>query len=333
MRNISFGDIMEQEPKLLEKMQNRLRVLHYSIHTEKSYLDWVKRFILFHDKRHPESMGTQDIERFLEYLAVELNVASSTQNQALSAILFLFKEVLRLDPGWVSASKRAKRPQKIPVVFSHAEIKQVFLHLDGVYWLMAHLLYGSGLRLMECVRLRVKDIDFDHNQILVRGGKGNKDRRSVFPGVLKEPLKIHLEKIKLMHVKDLADGRGTVFLPHALARKYPGVETDWAWSYVFPSHKLSKDPRSGVLQRHHLDGQGLQRKVKKAIRLADIPKQGSCHTLRHSFATHLLETGYDIRTIQELLGHKDVRTTMVYTHVLNKGGRGVVSPSDVLGMA
>ncbi len=322
---------MEQKPKLLDQMRNRLRVLHYSIHTETSYLDWVKRFILFHGKRHPESMGSQDIEVFLDYLAVEKQVAASTQNQALSAILFLFKEVLRIDPGWISSSKRAKRPQKIPTVFSHEEIKRIFLHLDGVCWLMGHLLYGAGLRLMECVRLRVKDLDFDHNQIIVRSGKGDKDRRTVFPVIVRDFFTVHLEKIKLMHEKDVADGVGSVYLPHALERKYPGADSEWLWSYVFPSHKLSEDPRSGVVRRHHMDGQALQRKVKKAIRLADIPKQGSCHTLRHSFATHLLEAGYDIRTIQELLGHKDIRTTMVYTHVLNKGGRGVISPSDILG--
>lgn len=319
--------------KLLDLMQQRMRVLHYSIHTERSYLDWAKRFILFHDKRHPQFMGGREIGMFLEHLAIDLDVASSTQNQALCAILFLYKEVLEIDPGWIQEKKRPKRPRKIPVVFSHDEVKQVFMHLDGVYWIMAHLLYGSGLRLMECVRLRVKDIDFENNQIIVRDGKGNKDRRSILPGVVKKPLETHLEKACQIHEKDLADGNGSVFVPHALNRKYPGVENQWEWAYVFASHRLSKDPVSRVYRRHHIDGQSLQRKIKKAISLAGIRKAGSCHTLRHSFATHLLESGYDIRTIQELLGHKDVKTTMIYTHVLNKGGQGVISPSDMLRLA
>lgn len=321
---------MEQKPKLLDQMKNRLRVLHYSLRTERAYLDWVKRFVFFHDKRHPDSMGSTEIEAFLDFLAIKKKVAASTQNQALSAILFLYKEVLRQDPGWVSASKRAKRPQKVPTVFSHAEIKMLFPHLDGTSWIMAHLLYGSGLRLMECVRLRVKDLDFDRNQVVVRNGKGDKDRRSVFPQVLKGTLKLHLDKIKSLHDKDLSDGFGSVYLPFALEKKYASLNKNWAWQYVFPSRKLSKDPKSGVIRRHHINEQVLQRKVKNAIRLAGIPKHGSCHTLRHSFATHLLESGYDIRTIQDLLGHKDVRTTMVYTHILNKSGRGVISPSDVL---
>lgn len=324
---------MSKKPKLLELMQRKMQVLHYSIHTEKSYLDWVRRFILFHDKQHPQDMGSQEIAAFLEHLAIELGVAPSTQNQALSAILFLYKEILEIDPGWVPSRKRPKNPRKIPVVFSHDEIKRLFFHLDGVYWIMAHILYGAGLRLMECVRLRVKDIDFGNNQILVRDGKGNKDRRSILPGVIKEALETQLEKNRLIFDKDLADGCGSVYIPNALSRKYPGLENQWEWHYVFPSPKLSKDPVSGIYRRHHIDGQTLQRKVKKAISLAGIPKSGSCHTLRHSFATHLLESGYDIRTIQELLGHKDVKTTMIYTHVLNRGGKGVISPSDMLKLA
>lgn len=325
--------MMNEKPKLLDQMKNRLRVLHYSIHTERSYLDWAKRFILFHDKRHPETMGSDEIEAFLNNLAVEKKVAASTQNQALSAVLFLFKEVLKKDPGWVNTGKRAKRPQKLPVVFSQDEVNRIFLYLDGVYWIMAHLLYGAGLRLMECVRLRVKDIDFDFNQVIVRNGKGGKDRISMLPRVVKEPLKSHLSKVKQLHDKDLAEGYGTVYMPFAFDRKNTAAATDWAWKYVFPSVKLSKDPRSGFFRRHHLNHQSLQRKVKNAIRMADIPKNGSCHSLRHSFATHLLVSGYDIRTIQDLLGHKDLKTTMVYTHVVNKGGSGVISPSDILRQA
>ncbi len=244
--------------------------------------------------------------------------------------MFLFNQVLKVNPGWVKNSRRAKRPKRVPTVFSNSEIQSIFSNLEGVYWIMAHLLYGSGLRLMECVRLRVKDLDFDLNQVIVRSGKGEKDRRTIFPAILKNPLMLHLEKVKLWHEKDLSAGNGTVYLSYAIGKKYPDADTEWAWQYVFPSHKLSKDPRSGLVRRHHIGEQILQRKVKKAIKLADIPKQGSCHTLRHSFATHLLESGYDIRTIQDLLGHKDVKTTMVYTHVLNKGGQGVISPSDVL---
>ncbi|MCP4673245.1 MAG: integron integrase [Desulfobacula sp.] len=321
---------MEHEPKLLDQMKNRMRVLHYSIHTENSYVDWTKRFILFHDKQHPKNMGSAEIERFLEFLAVKQKVAASTQNQALSAILFLFKEVLKIDPGWISTGKRAKRPKKLPVVFSSLEIKLILSHMDGIPWIMAHLLYGAGLRLMECIRLRVKDLDFGQNQIIVRSGKGDKDRRTIFPGIVKEPLKNHLEKVRILHEKDLSDGFGRVYLPYALERKYTNAAVEFAWQYVFPSQNLSKDPRSDIVRRHHVNPQVLQRQVKKAIRKSDIPKQGSCHSLRHSFATHLLESGYDIRTVQELLGHKDVKTTMIYTHVLNKGGRGVISPSDIL---
>lgn len=321
---------MIEKPKLLDQMRSRLRTLHYSLHTENSYLEWVKRFIQFHDLKHPESMGSNEIEMFLNNLAIEKNVAASTQNQALSAIMFLYKEVLRIDPGWAGNSRRAKRPKKLPVVFSISEVQKIMTQLDGTYWIMAHLLYGAGLRLMECIRLRVKDLDFELNQINVRDGKGGKDRRTMFPQVLRESLKIHLGKIKLLHEKDLAEGYGSVYLPNALEKKYPDAATDWSWQYVFPSAKLSKDPRSGIKRRHHLNHQNLQRKVKRAIQYAGIQKNGSCHSLRHSFATHLLESGYDIRTIQELLGHKNINTTMVYTHILNMGGKGVVSPSDKL---
>ncbi len=322
---------MQSEIGVIEALKGRIRVLHYSIHTEKSYIEWVKQFIHFHGNQHPATMGSAQIGAFLEYLAVERNVSASTQNQALSAILFLFREVLDQDPGWVSKSRRAKRPVKVPVVLSVGEIKRMFVHLDGVYWLMVHLLYGAGLRLMECMRLRVKDLDFENNQIIVSAGKGEKDRRTILPAIIRESLSLHLEKVKLAHEDDLAQGFGSVYLPYAFEKKNTRAEYEWIWQYVFPAKKRSKDPRSGKVRRHHLNEQTLQRKVKNAVKLASIPKKASCHTLRHSFATHLLESGYDIRTIQDLLGHKDVRTTMVYTHVLNKGGRGVISPSDILG--
>lgn len=324
---------MDVKPKLLDQMRAKLRYLHYSIHTEHSYLEWVKQFIQFHDMKHPETMGAAEIEMFLNNLAIEKKVAASTQNQALSAVLFLYKEVLKQDPGWIGKSKRAKRPKKLPVVFSKSEVEKVLSFVDGVYWIMAHLLYGAGLRLMESIRLRVKDLDFELNQIHVRDGKGGKDRLTMFPRMLKEPLRQHLKKVQYLHEKDMKDGYGEVYLPEALERKYPGAAMEWGWQYVFPSAKRSKDPRSGRMRRHHLHHQNLQRRVKKAMCDAGIAKKGSCHSLRHSFATHLLESGYDIRTIQELLGHKDIKTTMVYTHILNSGGQGVISPSDVLGQS
>jgi len=275
-------------------------------------------------------MGTRELEQFLTYLAVKGRVASSTQNQALSAILFMYKEVLNIELPWLNDMTRAKRPEKIPVVFSKNEIQKLFANLDGTYWTMAHLLYGAGLRLMECLRLRVKDVDFDMNQITVRDGKGKKDRVTMLPEIVKIHLQQHLDKVRIVHKQDLADGYGEVYLPYALERKYPQASREWGWQYVFPSGNRSRDPRSNKIRRHHINEQSLQRMVKKAIRKSKLIKPGSCHTLRHSFATHLLESGYDIRTVQELLGHKDVRTTMIYTHVLNKGGQGVISPSDQL---
>ena len=275
-------------------------------------------------------MGTQEVEQFLTYLAVNGRVASSTQNQALSAILFMYKEVLKIELPWLSDVTRAKRPEKIPLVFSKNETRKLLANLDGTYWIMAHLLYGAGLRLMECLRLRVKDVDFDMNQITVRDGKGKKDRVTMLPEIVKLHLQQHLEKVKIIHKQDLSEGYGEVYLPYALERKYPRANKEWGWQYVFPSRKRSLDPRSNKIRRHHINEQSLQRTVKKAIRTIKLVKPGSCHTLRHSFATHLLEAGYDIRTVQELLGHKDVRTTMIYTHVLNKGGQGVISPSDQL---
>jgi integron integrase len=319
---------MKTKPRLLDQVREKLRLKHYSIRTEQAYADWVKRFVLFHGKRHPERMGEVEIEAFLTHLAVERNVAASTQNQALSALLFLYKEVLGRELGWLDNLTRAKRPARVPVVLTSTEVRSLLARLTGRHWLMASLLYGAGMRLMECVRLRVKDIDFEYTQITVRDGKGEKDRVTMLPSSAVALLKTHLEQVKAIHEQDLREGFGEVYLPFALARKYPNAGKEWGWQYVFPATKRSGDPRSGKERRHHIEEQSLQRAVKKAIRDAGIHKPASCHTLRHSFATHLLQSGYDIRTVQELLGHKDVSTTMIYTHVLNKGGKGVRSPLD-----
>jgi len=319
-----------EKPKILDQLRQRIRRVGYSIRTEKTYLDWNKRFILFHNKRHPLEMGTAEVESFLTYLAVKKNVSASTQNQAQSAILFLYKEVLKVDIGWLNGVKRAKNSERLPVVFSRNEVNALMSYLDGIHWMMAFILYGAGLRLMECVRLRIKDVDFEYRQIVVRDGKGRKDRVTMLPETIETPLRNHLEKVKIQHTQDLAEGFGEVYLPYALERKYPNANKEWGWQYVFPATKRSIDPRSGKTRRHHIDEKTLQRAMKKAITRAKVNKPGSCHTLRHSFATHLLESGYDIRTVQELLGHKDVNTTMIYTHVLNKGGKGVISPADIL---
>lgn len=319
---------MKSSTKVLDRLRHRIRRLNYSLSTEKTYVDWNRRFILFNNKKHPEKMGVHEVERYLTFLAVRKKVSASTQNQALSAILFLYKEVLKIELGWVQDVKRAKKTTNLPVVFSKKEVLSVLNNLEGTYWLMAQLLYGAGLRLMECIRLRVKDIDFEYNQITVRNGKGQKDRITMLPNIVRDPLKLHLQRVCEIHQKDLAGGYGEVYLPYALERKYPNAAKEWGWQYVFPSYKRSKDPRSGKVRRHHINEQSLQRSVKQAVRRAGIFKPGSCHSFRHSFATHLLEDGYDIRTIQELLGHKDVSTTMIYTHVLNRGGRAVRSPLD-----
>jgi integron integrase len=317
-----------QKPKLLDRVRAVARVRHLSLRTEQAYSDWIRRFILFHGKRHPEEMGAEEIRLFLSHLAVEGNVAASTQNVALCALLFLYRDVLQVELPYVEGIHRAKRPARVPVVFTRAEVASLLSHLSHTYSLIAGLLYGSGLRLMEAVRLRVKDLDFDYMEILVRDGKGEKDRRTILPRPLAGPLRHQLERVKLLHGNDVREGFGEVYLPHALARKYPNAPKEWAWQYVFPSARLSADPRSGATRRHHASADSVQREVKGAIRLAGITKHGGCHTLRHSFATHLLEDGYDLRTIQELLGHSDVRTTQIYTHVLNRGGRGVRSPLD-----
>ena len=306
-----------------------IRLRHYSIRTEQAYLQWIHRFILFHHKRHPRDMGSAEVTAFLSDLAVRRNVAASTQNQALHAILFLYRDVLKLSLPWLDDVQRAKRPQHLPVVFTREEVRALLAQLQGTLWLMATLTYGTGFRLLECLRLRIKDLDFQYRQILVRDAKGQKDRVTVLPGSLIEPLRTHLLKVRNLHEADLRNGFGRVYLPHALATKYPSADREWHWQYVFPSSRRSVDPRSGIERRHHAPEDALQRAVKLAIRKAGIVKPGSVHTLRHSFATHMLESGYDIRTVQELLGHADVKTTMIYTHVLNRGGRGVVSPADM----
>ena len=316
------------QPRLLDRVRAAARVRHLSLRTEKAYSDWIRRFVLFHKKRHPAEMGAEEVRQFLSHLAVEGRVSASTQNQALCALLFLYRDVLLVELPFVEGIPRARRPARVPVVFARDEVGRVLSHLSGAYRLIAGLLYGAGLRLMECGRLRVKDLDFGYMEITVRDGKGEKDRRTILPRPLAEPLRLRLERVRLLHEQDLREGRGEVYLPYALGRKYPNAAKDWAWQYVFPSAKLSIDPRSGVTRRHHASADSVQREVKRAIRAAGITKRGGCHTLRHSFATHLLEDGYDIRTIQELLGHADVRTTMIYTHALNKGGRGVRSPLE-----
>ena len=318
------------KPKLLDQVRHALRAKHYSLNTEETYVSWIKRFILFHHKRHPQEMNSPEIEQFLTHLAVDQNVAAATQNQALAALLFLYQQVLQQPLLHPIDAVRAKTPQRLPVVLSQAEVARLIANLPDHYRLIAKLLYGSGLRLMEAVRLRVKDIDFDQHQILVRRGKGHKDRDTILPDSLIQPLQHQLRYAQTLHQNDLAKGYGQVYLPHALDRKYPHASTDWAWQYVFPAHKLSPDPRTpAVMRRHHLDPSGLQKAVRAAAKAAGLTKPVGCHTLRHSFATHLLEAGYDIRTIQELLGHKSVETTMIYTHVIKRGGLAVRSPLDV----
>jgi integron integrase len=314
--------------KLLDTLRDTIRQKHLSIRTEKAYIQWVKRFILYHNKQHPLTLGPTHVNQFLTYLAVNLNVAASTQNQALNAIVFLYREIFHMPLKDIGEFVRAKRGQKLPTVLSKDEIKKIFAFLDGTYKVMAGLLYGSGLRLMECVRLRVQDVDFKYHSIIVRDGKGQKDRITTMPRFACEPLKLHLRKIKAIHLQDLNDGYGAVYLPYALKRKFTAAEKEWKWQYVFPAIHLSVDPRSGERRRHHVSESILQKRIRAAIRRAGIEKQASCHTLRHSFATHLLEDGYDIRTVQNLLGHKDVRTTMIYTHVLKLGGLAVRSPAD-----
>jgi integron integrase len=318
-------------PRLLDQVHEAIRRRYFSRRTEEAYVHWIKRFIYFSGKRHPATLGEAEVTAFLNHLAAERKVAASTQNQALSALLFLYKEVLGRELPWLDGVQRVTRPPRLPTVLTRSEAERLLAQLDGIPWLLASLLYGAGLRVMECLRLRVKDVDFAYRQILVRDGKGEKDRVTMLPAAAIDPLRAHLERVRLLHARDLREGFGEVHLPYALARKYPRAGYEWCWQYVFPSKCRSADPESGVIRRHHLDESVPQRAVKEAARAAVIAKPVSCHTLRHSFATHLLEAGYDIRTVQELLGHSDLSTTMIYTHVLNKGGRGVQSPLDRMG--
>ncbi len=312
----------------LTLLRRTIRARQMSLRTEEAYLHYIRHFITFHGKRHPQNLTPDDVRLFLTHLAVEGEVAASTQNVARSALVFLYRIVLDRPLPPLPGLAPAKRPERLPAVFTRTEVKQVLAHLDGTPHLMASLLYGAGLRLMECLRIRVKDIDLDMHQITIRDGKGQKDRHTMLPRRLEDPLIAHLAKVRILYAQDLAADCARVFLPDALARKYPHAAREWAWQWVFPAKSLSTDPHSGLIRRHHLGEETLQRAVKAAIAQVGIPKAGSCHTLRHSFATHLIEDGYDIRTVQELLGHKDVRTTMIYTHVLNRGGRGVASPLD-----
>lgn len=326
----SDSSLSGQSPKLLDRVRDRIRRKGYSKRTEQSYAHWIKRYIFFHGKRHPAEMGKDEVEAFLTSLAVDRNVSASTQNLALSAIIFLYREVLEMPLPWLENVERAKKPARLPTVLTRQEVQSVLARLDGTTGLMLKLLYGTGMRLMECVRLRVKDVDFSMGQITVRDGKGGKDRVTMLPRGLVEPLHLHIGQVKALHQADLATGLGGVWLPDALAVKYPGAAKAWGWQYVFPARGISTDPRSGERRRHHVDEKQLQRHIRKAALDAGLVKPVSPHTLRHSFATHLLENGYDIRTVQELLGHSDVSTTMIYTHVLNRGGRGVESPLDRL---
>lgn len=315
--------------RLLEQVREAIRTRHYSLRTEEAYIRWTREYILFYGKRHPAELGAREVSAFISHLAVGRKVAASTQTQALSALLFLYREVLALPIGWVDDVERAKKPKRLPVVFTREEARAVLSRLRDEPWLMASLLYGSGLRLMECVRLRVKDLDLSRSRITVRDGKGGKDRVTVLPASLVEPLKRQLERAAALHELDLREGFGQVYLPYALARKYPAADREWCWQYVFPARHRSRDPRSGREQRHHIAETALQKAVKRAVGAAGVARPGSCHTFRHSFATYMIEAGYDIRTVQELLGHASVETTQIYTHVLNKGGRGVKSPLDV----
>jgi integron integrase len=315
-------------PKLLDELRLASRTRRHSTRAERACVAWARDFILFHKRRHPRELEAAHVSAWLSHLATERRVSASTQNQALSALLFLYRQVLGIKLDRLEGVERAKSPPRLPVVFNRREASDVLARLVGTHRLMASLLYGSELRLMECVRLRVKDVDFARPQIVVRDGKGAKDRVTILPEKLRQPLALHLGRVKALHEQDLRRGHGRVYLPYALGRKYPSAPTEWGWQYVFPASKLSRDPRSVEVRRHHVDEQALQRAVRGAVRAAGVTKPGSCHTFRHSFATHLIEDGYDIRTVQELLGHTSVETTQVYTHVLNKGGRGVRSPLD-----
>ena len=315
--------------KLLESVTGELRLLHYSKRTEEAYLNWIKRYIKYHHPRRIEELGEKEITDYLKYLAVDENVAASTQNTALCSILFLYRKVLNKKINELEI-KWSKKPKKLPVVFTKEEVKKTLDNLHGREWLICSLLYGGGLRLIECLRLRVQDIDFVKNQIIIRNGKGSKDRTTMLPKKVKSALRAKIEEVKKQHMKDLSKGEGSVYLPYALEKKYPSAGKEFKWQYIFPSDKLSKDPVSGTIRKHHLDESPIQKALRAAIKKAGIIKAGGCHTLRHSFATHLLENGIDIRSIQELLGHSSLETTMIYTHVINKGPLGIKSPADEL---
>jgi integron integrase len=317
-----------QKPKLIDRLRAACRVRHYSLRTEDAYAAWVVRFVRFHRLRHPLDMGAAEINAFLTHLAVEGHVSASTQNQAFSALLFLYQKVLEVDPGRIAGVIRAQRPRRLPVVLTRDEAARVLAELDGTYRLIGQLLYGAGLRLIECLRLRVKDIDWGLAQIVVRHGKGGKDRRTMLPEAVRPALQAHLERVRDLHRRDLQRGFGRVALPDALDRKLPAATTDWLWQWVFPSATLSVDPRSGERRRHHAHEGSVMRAITQAARRSGLAKRATSHSFRHSFATHLLEDGYDIRTVQELLGHADVATTMIYTHVLNRGANAVRSPLD-----
>ena len=319
-----------QSPRLLDQVRNKLRTLHYSYRTEQSYIPWIKRYILFSGKRHPREMGKQEVEKFLTHLAVDRRVSASTQNQALSAILFLYQKVLEIELDWLDDVVRAKTRSKLPVVLTQQEVAQLFGFLSGKYWLIASLMYGAGLRVAECMRLRIQDVDFGYLQIVVRAGKGGKDRVTPLPEVLIAPLKVQIQQALTVHGADLAEGFGEVSLPFALAKKYPRAGREAGWQYVFPASHRALDPISGREKRHHLDASVIQKRMRQATHAAGINKRITPHTMRHCFATHLLQSGYDIRTVQELMGHNDVKTTMIYTHVLERGGSAVRSPMDKL---
>ncbi len=319
---------MTQPPRLLEQVRNKIRAKHFSYRTEKTYLQWIRRYIRFHGLKHPREMGGPEVEAFLTALAVDNKVAASTQNQALSAVLFLYRDVLEQKLPWLGNVVRARNPHRLPVVLTRAEVQQVLARMNGTAWLIASMLYGAGLRISECLQLRIKDMELSRRELLIRDAKGQKDRITVLPDTLLPHLRDHLGRVRVVFEADRRAERPGVSLPFALRRKYPHAAKLWGWQYVFPARAFCRDIYSGEMVRHHLHPQRLQRAVKEAVRAAGIAKPASCHTFRHCFATHLLEDGYDIRTVQELLGHSDVKTTMIYTHVLNRGGRGVKSPLD-----
>lgn len=318
------------ESKLLHQVRQKIRRKNYAYRTEKSYIRWMVRFIKFCGTKHPLNIDPKEVERFLNHLAVDRNVAASTQNQALCAILFLYKQVLGKQLPQFDHLQWSKKPGKLPVVLTREEVKMLLDQLDDIPLLVARLLYGSGLRISEAIRVRVKDVDFGYRQLMVRNGKGNKDRVTMLPNIAVAPLRQQIEKVQHLHERDTKNGYGKVRLPNALAQKYPGASSELKWQYLFPSHRISREPRTGLKHRYHISDTFIQRKIRRAVDKTGISKKAGCHTLRHSFATHLLEEGYDIRTVQELLGHKNVKTTMIYTHVLNRGGKGVKSPADFI---